>query len=377
MKRFLLLAALLSTVLTANGQITIGPSDGLRAGDSISLYFIPDSLFGSLSMSPSVPGQTWNFSLPGWQRGYGGNDMVVLGRQSLPDDSAFADASLALLEVHVMPEFGTRDETYTYLGVTDDRLVELGSRVRFDVQQGTPRREYTIVERNEGYGQPLPMRFGDHWTNSFRTVLLRTPADTTLPDAPRLASISHVRAVSDVDGWGTVATPHGAFNALRVHTTRVSADSLFDEHGGFTTILADTLETYDWYSRTTGAYLPVVSVEVAQGAVASVQIMRYTQKNALVASADDEDAPSLYLGDGTPNPASTRMSIPFAVRGRSHVTMAIYDMLGNEVRKPLAEALLEEEGSVEVDLSDLPQGSYICRLEADGESVSRPILVRR
>lgn len=378
MKRTVLLAALLICASAARAQVAIGPLDGLRAGDSIELYFIPDSLFSSVSIGTAIPGQTWNFSLPGWKSGFGGENLSVVGAQRLPDDSAFADATLALLEVREMPEFGTHDETYTYLGVSDDRLTELGTHVRFDVGQGS-RREYTIIERNQGYSRPLPMRFGDHWINTYRTMLVRTPADTMLPATPLLAGITQSSVTSDVDGWGTVATPHGAYKALRVHSLSVSIDSLYNEQGEYTQTLRDTLETYDWFTPATGAYLPVVSVEVDHDTVASIQVMRYTSNSALVAqSPGADDEPQIFLGDGSPNPASSTVTIPFAVRTGNRVSMAIYDMQGNMVRQPLAAVLMEQEGSnVAIDLSDLPQGSYICRLEAEGRSVSRSIVVRR
>lgn len=367
---------LVALAAPVRSQISIGAADGPRGGDSLSIYFLADSLFGEASLGPAAPGQTWNFSLPGWDAGFGGRDMLVVPRQQMPGAPEFAGATLALLERREMPEFGTEDETYTFLGVESDRLSELGSRVRLDVGAG-PRREYQVVERNEGYRLPLPMSYGDRWSNAYRTLLYRTPSDTALPETPRLASIGHTVTTSEVDGWGTVATPHGAYRALRVHSTKVSTDSLFTDRGAYDGTIADTLETYDWYAQATGAYFPVVSVEVANGAIASVQMLRFTSKSALVANADeDEPGQRIYLGQGSPNPASSRVTIPYAVAGGGPVSMAIYDMLGNLVRQPLA-AMLMEEGSVEVDLSDLPQGSYLCRLESEGRSVTTPIVVRR
>ncbi|NNF57245.1 MAG: T9SS type A sorting domain-containing protein [Rhodothermaceae bacterium] len=76
---------------------------------------------------------------------------------------------------------------------------------------------------------------------------------------------------------------------------------------------------------------------------------------------------TVSLGESYPNPFTAGSTVPFTVDETSHVRLAVYDVLGREV------ALLAD-GSYPVgthratlDARPLPSGTYVYRLEANGE----------
>jgi len=89
---------------------------------------------------------------------------------------------------------------------------------------------------------------------------------------------------------------------------------------------------------------------------------------------------SLQLRETYPNPASRRVTVRFAVPDDAgadgDVRLRLYDVLGRQVQAVRTGA---ETGRYETQLSvsDLASGTYILRLEADGQAVTRKLTVVR
>lgn len=62
--------------------------------------------------------------------------------------------------------------------------------------------------------------------------------------------------INDVDGWGSVTTPYGTFNALRVVTDMVSVDSI--SFGTQNVVVPSHLREYQWIAK--GERIPVMKV---------------------------------------------------------------------------------------------------------------------
>ena len=84
-----------------------------------------------------------------------------------------------------------------------------------------------------------------------------------------------------------------------------------------------------------------------------------------------------------PNPAADQVSVRyflpvpssrFAVR--SNLSLKIYDLFGREVRTLVDEVKSPGEYTVRMDVSDLPAGVYLVRLQAGGQSAVRKLVVK-
>jgi hypothetical protein len=103
----------------------------------------------------------------------------------------------------------------------------------------------------------------------------------------------------------------------------------------------------------------------------------------LPTSSHEEPTPRHFsLSDGSPNPFRSTTSIAYSIPERTHVRLALYDILGREVRTLLSG--VQEAGYHSVlwdgrsdDHQVVPSGVYFCRVEAGPISaISRCVLMR-
>ena len=107
----------------------------------------------------------------------------------------------------------------------------------------------------------------------------------------------------------------------------------------------------------------------------------------LLVSADDVEATStaigedpegrLSLGAVVPNPSAAQAAVMVTLQEASHATVAVYDVLGRQVSVVLDRAVSAGTSSVDLEVGDLPAGTYVVRLSANGTTVVRPFTVAR
>jgi hypothetical protein len=88
-------------------------------------------------------------------------------------------------------------------------------------------------------------------------------------------------------------------------------------------------------------------------------------------------ARSFDLGQNFPNPAAGPTAIAFNVPAASHVSLAVYDALGRQVMALVDAIRAEGTHRALVDASTLPAGIYFYRLQADGRSDMKKMIVLR
>ncbi len=91
--------------------------------------------------------------------------------------------------------------------------------------------------------------------------------------------------------------------------------------------------------------------------------------------AGSEFPSSVALGQNYPNPFSLSTSIPFEVSEISHVRITGYDVLGREVAGVVSQTYAPGRYSVSFDAANLPSGTYLYRLEGDGQVQMRRMLL--
>ncbi|HTR97769.1 MAG TPA: aryl-sulfate sulfotransferase [Candidatus Acidoferrales bacterium] len=95
---------------------------------------------------------------------------------------------------------------------------------------------------------------------------------------------------------------------------------------------------------------------------------------AVVSRHEPPNAPTL----GGPNPARGAARLSAELPAASRVKLAVYDVTGRRVLT-LLDGQPEAAGRLEwsIDLSYMPAGVYLCRLDADGQTVSRKLVVEK
>lgn len=98
----------------------------------------------------------------------------------------------------------------------------------------------------------------------------------------------------------------------------------------------------------------------------------------LTGAAVPPNLPTGYtLSQNYPNPFNPTTSISYSVPTQSHVTVAIYDVLGREVRRLVQELKQPGEYSVTWDASSVPSGVYFYRLVAGGFVETKKMVLMR
>ena len=87
--------------------------------------------------------------------------------------------------------------------------------------------------------------------------------------------------------------------------------------------------------------------------------------------------PAYTLSQNYPNPFNPATTIPFSVSSGTRTTLAVYDILGREVARPVDEWKDPGEYRVQFDASGLASGMYICRFTAGPVSRTTKMVLMR
>ena len=104
----------------------------------------------------------------------------------------------------------------------------------------------------------LPLNFADHDSDTFRYYL----DSLSFPGIP--VAVSYLKKgtrVNTVDGWGSITTPFGTFNCIRVKSVITEIDSIMT--GFFNFPFPNNRVEYKWLAKTTGSTkmkIPVLEV---------------------------------------------------------------------------------------------------------------------
>jgi endo-1,4-beta-D-glucanase Y len=83
----------------------------------------------------------------------------------------------------------------------------------------------------------------------------------------------------------------------------------------------------------------------------------------------------LYLAQNYPNPFDEVTTIEYSISSAGFVRLAIYDIMGREVKKLVEESISAGEHTAHVNMQNLSSGVYIYRLEAEGNSIQKKMIL--
>ncbi len=331
----------------AYGQITISDSDMPSAGD-----IITTSIANPTSVSnPEITGAnySWDFSMltaiqqrvdtflsvgstPVAYQFFFNNSILY------PDN--VADFALKGIDLpSVLPQL-TVSEVINYYAVDNGsyRLVGFGANIN-----GIPASiRYQPTDTNYVF----PLQYGNMDANIYSFNL-------SVPSTLYYGQ-DGVRA-DTVDGWGTIQTPFGTFNAIRVKSTLNKTDTTYIDLLGTGTSINRPVEIeYKWLAA--GEKIPVLKVVTTAGQVSTVEY----KDNFLGLSTKDEFVNldfELY-----PNPASDIVNLNIE-GNHEDLQYTIYNMQGRVVLNGNLDRL-----NSEINVQHLEAGQYIIQLLGDRTS---------
>jgi len=159
---------------------------------------------------------------------------------------------------------------------------------------------------------------------------------------------------NEVDGWGSITTPYGTFDAIRVKSTINATDTIYIDalQFGLSIPRPETVE-YKWLAQNEG--IPVLEINTLFGIPTTIKYKDDDDFSTSIASSQEEDL-HLY-----PNPAKDQLNFRVG-QDQLGATIEVFDMNGRLVEQSIAYELQNE-----LDLSTLPTGQYVLRMISRSE----------
>ncbi len=218
----------------------------------------------------------------------------------------------------------------------------------------------TYTDRDELYNFPLNYLDRDSTTFAFAT-----PSSTLIPFAYK----EHGYRITEADGWGTISTPYGTAQCLRVVTTKYAIDSikLAIPTGTLTVPISfgyqNYTRKYQWLTK--GEHVPYLEVSgtLLFNTFLPTEV-KFRDNIKYFVGINETKSEQLALGI-FPNPATTELNFVIPSRGIHEVQ--IFDVQG----RVLVNQKFNNENEVNknsLDISSLEAGIYSGRI-SNGRAV--------
>jgi hypothetical protein len=193
-------------------------------------------------------------------------------------------------------------------------------------------------------------------------------------DIPNLGYVGFIRKrINYADGWGTLITPFGEFQTLRVKTEIHEYDTIYIDSLNTGFPLNRVFTEYKWFANDFCLPLLLVNEEGLMVTAAYVDSVR----NAFTGTGQ-EHTPDKFSFNVFPNPAKEYLSISYELLHSTNVKISIYSMYGKEVKKVLDSE--QERGLynklINMTDSGLLPGMYLVVLQLDDKPFVKRFLLQ-
>ncbi len=320
-------SVLLSFSLSA--QITINMSDLIALGDTVARE--ADTLPSILGPGNAGPNQTWDFS---GAVGHVLETTVAVAPSSTPSASSFTSSNLALTNDNLNYLFFDYNASNVIVdGFAGDPLGSGNLDVTFNP-------DLTLYQFPTNYGNT----FSD--TYEFEVVVPGSAVSQPVYEV----RLEHIGTIEDtVDGWGTLITPVGSYNAIRIKRVEYGRDIVsfkLTVISPWSTLTDDlsTTTSYSWLALETKLAATDMSFDslgnVARftySLIPPAPIADFTQIDLGAGSVQFTDnsmnSPSDFLwqfDDGTPDVTTQNPIHQFAANGTYNVCLTASNVSGSD-----------------------------------------------
>lgn len=227
----------------------------------------------------------------------------------------------------------------------------------FYKKQTTPVNAYVVDGAGMTFSSiPVPAYFSDkdelyHFPLTYpkydsTTFKFSTSSSTLIP----IRYIKTGYRVTKVDGWGSITTPYGTANCLRLVTTQYSQDTIKNNLIPFPFGFPNNQRSYQWL--TANSKIPFLEINGnLVGNNFTITQIRYRDIYRVITTVKELENDDLLQGL-YPNPVSNELSIKVSAASQ----IEVYDLAGKRVLVDENAQSVNER--VVINVSGLPQGVY-------------------
>ncbi len=356
--RLLLSVMMISAVVQLRSQITITTGDMPSAGDTIR----KSTNISTLGVDYTATGEnyTWDFSemfpLTQTVDTFASVSTVPFAYQLVFIPGLVANLAQKFPEIDTIPELQLTDP-YRFFKNSSASYDDVGIAVTLN-------------------GLPIPLKFDNPdvlydfpvaWGNvdsSFSGVEFGISGLGYL-------SIDRKR-VNTVDGWGTLKSPYGTFEVLRLKSQVFETDSVYIDSIGFGTQIERVYTEYKWLAGGFGEPLLQVYEEGPLFSVAYIDSVR----NPITGIHPSGIAARSFRV--LPNPCSGPAEVQFALDNSAEIIIGIYSLTGQYLAEILRKHLPAGAHSAGFDTrkAGLTPGVYFVKIQAGHSTQVEKIVVR-
>lgn len=208
----------------------------------------------------------------------------------------------------------------------------------------------------------FPMEYQDNWNSQAYFA----------QEVPLMGYLKMKRThVDTVDGWGSLTTPYGTFDVLRLKSVVNEIDSIYMDSLGIGIPIERDYTVYQWLGK--GQKIPLLQITTTLGGVLAEYV------DSVRTSFDGINDHALVRNNELlvyPNPTSNSIHLQFEMREKQKVEIGLFDLQGREVTKIYEGMLRQETTKMDFSFKDkgLAFGQYIVRLRAGNHLVSKKVI---
>jgi hypothetical protein len=208
----------------------------------------------------------------------------------------------------------------------------------------------------------FPLTYQDNWSSQAYFA----------EGIPGIGYLKMSKTHSDtVDGWGTLTTPYGTFDVLRIKSEIVENDSLYLDSLGMGLPVNRNYTVYQWVGK--GQKLPLLQIT---SSLAGLIVDYVDSARVIVEGINQTEIVKDNEINIFPNPAKDIVNISFDMRQTSHVNLKLFDLKGMEVAAIFNGNIEQGQSNVTFSFRELgiTPGIYIVQLKSGGSLISKRII---
>jgi hypothetical protein len=354
--------------IPVSGQITITTSDLTAAGDT---FRVSNGIITpTIDPAPTGANYTWDYSTLQW--------ITQEVDSFISVSSTGTIYSLVFANIAFNPNrsnqasIGPDLPSVPQLTITDVYYFYYNSSNAYDVKG--------YGANLNGFSTPLPFNNPDR--------ILDFPVDFGNMDSsdsdyslavPGLGGYSHVQhRVNEVDGWGSLTTPYGTFNTLRVKSIITGRDSIdLDTLGGFGFELPLTTE-YKWYGTGQGIPLLQINTTTTFGFEAVTSIVYRDSVREFTSGLHDLNPGAMVSAAVYPNPVQSTFVVDVGFQNSTSATIDLTGIDGRQIAELYHGTLPAGTSRLYFDAEEkgIASGLYFIRVRTGAQTKVLQLLVQ-